>query len=207
MDFFRVNFLYGLIALVPLALFGLVAYYLYGFWTLVILPLSDELGLTTNQSRIIAVLLAIPCFFALCIFLGWLIRTRFGALTFDFLESRLLSQIPGYGIVANLLRGFADRQSNYPAALVDLTGQGVSVPGFIMEDDGGDRLTVFVPLAPLMTMGSVYIVVRERVEALEDATIETANTIGQWGIGFQQLARRRLQLPAGSAGPQTTSDA
>ncbi len=189
----RVNFLYGLIVLIPLALFGLVAYYLYSFWALVFVPLSDELGLTDNQSRIAAVILAIPCFFVACIALGALIRTSYGSAAYEFVEKYALRPIPGYDIAANLLRGFADRSSRYPAALVDMGGNGVSVPAFVMENDKSERVTVFVPMAPLMSMGTVHLVDRERVEILPEATMETANHIGQWGIGLQDMIARRTQ--------------
>jgi uncharacterized membrane protein len=187
----RVNFLYGLIALIPIALLGLIGYYLYSFWTLVFVPLSDELGLTDNQSRLVAAALAIPCFFLVCIVLGALIRTSYGSAGYEFVERFVLKPIPGYDIVANLLRGFADRSSKYPAALVDLGGNGVSVPAFIMENDQTDRVTVFVPMAPLMSMGVVHLVDRDRVEILHDATMDTANHIGQWGIGLQKMIARR----------------
>ena len=161
---------------------------------LVLLPISDQLGLTTFQSQIIAVLLAIPAFFLFCYLLGLLIRTRLGTLTFDFIETRLLAHLPGYDIIANLLRGFADRKSNYPAALVHLAGSaGAGTPAFVMEDDGGDHLTVFVPFAPLMTMGQVYLVPRDQVRIIPDATVDMANGLSQWGIGLQRLLERSGQ--------------
>lgn len=185
----RANILYGLVVLIPIGLLALVGYYIYGFWTLVFLPFSDQLGLTTTQARLAAVAVAIPAFFAISYLVGLLVRTRLGTVSFNAIESGLLSQIPGYGIVANLLRGFADRKSNYPAALIQL-GDGIAVPGFVMEDDGGTSVTVLVPLAPIVTMGQVYIVDRHYVEILPDATLDTANRIAQWGIGFQDLVSK-----------------
>lgn len=197
MNKLRINFFYGLVALLPIAILGLIGYYLYSFWTLVFLPLSDQLGLSTFELRVIAVILAIPAFILLCIGIGWAIRTRLGTVSFEFVENSILRRMPGYDIISNLLRGFAERESRYPAALVRLNSDGVDTPAFVMEHAESPRVTVFVPFAPLMTMGQVYVVDRDRVSIIPNATVGAANHISQWGIGFQDMADAAERESAG----------
>ncbi len=46
-------------------------------------------------------------------------------------------------------------------------------------------MTVFVPSAPMMTVGQIFSVAREDVEFLPGASIEAANAVSQWGVGLQ----------------------
>jgi len=56
--------------------------------------------------------------------------------------------VPGYQIIANLLRGIAGDKMTYPPALVTLSAPGTAVLGFIVEDEGDPYLTVYVWAGP-----------------------------------------------------------
>ncbi len=204
MTYLRVSFIYGLIVLLPIAILGLVFYYIYQFWTAVFVPLADQVGLSTAELQIIAAVLVIPVFILVCVLLGILVRTGPGEAIFGFIERHILQRIPGYAIVSRLFRGFADGEDGYPAALCALSGQDdVLTPAFVMEDTGkdtgqatgkatgADRLTVFVPFAPFMTAGTVHVLPRSRVQVLDKSTVSAANAVGQWGIGLQDVIDKR----------------
>ncbi len=132
----RANILYGAVALIPVAAFLLVAYYLYGFWESVLKPVSRWFGLDSYDSQIAAYSMAVFGLLLVCFVLGAIIRTRFGSWTFEKIEDRILSNIPGYGILSTLLRGFADDRHAYPAAMVTLQPGGAATLAFVMEDGG-----------------------------------------------------------------------
>jgi len=181
----RTNILYGAAALIPIAALLLVAYYLYTFWQSVLTPLTRQFGLETWDSQITAISLAVGALLLGTFIIGWIVRTRFGSWTFDKIEERILKHIPGYGTIATLLRGFADDDQAYPAAMASLQPGGAAVLGFVMEDLGQSHLTVFVPSAPMMTVGQIYSVPREHVELLPEAASEAATALSQWGVGLQ----------------------
>lgn len=194
----RTNILYGIVFLIPIAAFILVAYYFVGVWNEVLRPLSDQLGFTTLESRMLAVVLSLALLLFICFVIGGLIRTRFGTWTFEKFETRILNHLPGYGIIATLLRGFADEQNAYQPALVTLIRGGPAMLGFVMEDNGGSHLTVYVPAAPLMTVGQVYVVERVSIKLLEGSAIGAANCISQWGVGLNDFlgdAARPVSVP------------
>ncbi|MGI9386967.1 MAG: DUF502 domain-containing protein [Methyloligellaceae bacterium] len=180
----RANILYGTILLIPVAAFILIAYYIFGIWREILRPLSEQLGLSTIESRALAFVLALGILLTFCFIIGALLRTRLGTWTFEKIESRLLNHLPGYNMLATLLRGFAEDHENYRPALVTLISDGPAALAFVMEDNGGGHLTVFVPSAPMMTVGSIYLVERNRVQALEGSAIGAANIISQWGVGL-----------------------
>ena len=180
----RTNTLYGILVLIPVAAFALVAYYVYGLWKTAMVPIAEQLKLSTIESQLLAIGLALLFLLIVCFFMGTIVRTRLGAWTYETLEKRVLNHLPGYGVVATLLRGFADNTEAYQPAVVSLMPNSAAVLGFVMEDKGGPQLTVFVPSAPLMTVGQIYLVQREDVRLLSGTTIDAANCISQWGVGL-----------------------
>ena len=56
-----------------------------------------------------------------------------------------------------------------------------------MEENQNGVLTVFLPSAPALTVGSLHVVERDRVTFLDASTVDVANCISQWGIGSQKV--------------------
>ncbi len=185
----RANILYGVIVLIPIAAFILIAYYIFDIWKKILRPFANELGLSTPQSQVLAVVLSLLLLLAVCFVIGAIIRTRLGTWTFDKIEANFLNHLPAYGIISNLLRGFADQEAAYQPALVTLVENGAEVLGFIMEDNGAPLLTIFVPSAPMMTIGQIHMVKRQNVRLIEGSTIEAANCLSQWGVGMHDYLR------------------
>lgn len=46
--------------------------------------------------------------------------------------------------------------------MIQLHDAGTAAVGFVMEENGNDTVTVFVPSTPAFTMGQVYLVTREQ---------------------------------------------
>ena len=184
---FRTNIIYGAIALLPVAVLIYVLVKLFGFLKKLSEPLSPYLS--TNPYLDIVMLLAVTIFalIGLCYFLGALVNTQIGALSFEKVESRMSDIIPGYDIIANLLRGIAGNKMSYPPALITLSAPGTAVLGFVMEDEGDPYLTVFVPTAPIMTAGAIHVVERSRVRPIEGSSMDAANCVTQWGLGLKDF--------------------
>ena len=135
----------------------------------------------------LAILLALFLLLLVCFIVGAFVRTRIGSWSMERFERTILNQIPGFAILSNVLKGFAEKKTAYRAALVRLYGPGTAVMGFIMEENDNGSLTVFVPAVPTMTVGSLHVVDRERVTMLEASSIDVTNCISQWGIGSQKI--------------------
>ena len=193
----RTNTLYGVLVLIPVAAFALVAYYVYGIWNAALLPMAKRFELTSVEARVLAIALALLFLLIVCFVMGTIVRTRLGAWTFETLEKRVFNQLPGYGVISTLLRGFADKTGAYKSAMVTLMPNGAAVLGFVMEDAGGTHLTVFVPSAPLMTVGQIYLVQRSDVRLLSGTTIDAANCISQWGVGLHDYVSADAAKPPG----------
>ncbi len=99
----------------------------------------------------------------------------------------MLSKVPGYEIIGNVLKGFADEESSFPPALVSLHGPGSAVFGLIMDENEDGTLTVFVPASPALTVGLVHVLDPNRVKRLEVGISDVTGCVSQWGIGSRAI--------------------
>jgi len=183
----RTNIIYGAIALLPVAVFAYVAVLLFGYVKEATEALAPYLSSNPYFGTGFILVLTIVALLLICYLFGALVSTQIGALTFDKVQSKLGDIIPGYEIIANLLRGFTGNKMSYRPALITLSAPGTAVLGFVMEDEGDPYLTVFVPSTPVLTAGFVHVVERSRVQLIEGSSMEAANCIGQWGLGLKEF--------------------
>jgi len=189
----KTNVIYGLLVLVPTAIIFLLLEKVVE----ILEKMAVAFNLESTLSFVIAVLLGLLLLFFLCFIIGAFVRTRIGSLSLERLERKVLNQIPGYEIISNVLKGFAEKRTAYPAAMIQLYGQGTAVLGFIMEENDNGSLTVFVPSAPTLTVGSLHLVDRERVTILEAGSMDVTNCISQWGVGSQKILSSHMNKKEG----------
>lgn len=185
---FITNIVTGVIALVPLAIVGLLALEVFRLLGEVAKPLALE-------SRALAALVVIAGavgLVAICYLVGSLVRTRIGASAFGTMERRYLKRLPGYEPIASILRGFAQKSEGYRPALVSLFGPGTAVFALVIEENADGSVTVFVPSAPTMAVGTVQVVAADRVRPLDASVSDLSGCVSQWGIGSRKL------VPAGT---------
>lgn len=182
-NWFKTNLFYGLLVLIPIAVIIVLVEKAMALME----KLAVALGLETTLDAGLAIVVAVLLILSVCIACGVIVRTSVGAWTFQRFERAILQRVPGYDLIANILKGFAANTDAYPAALVRLFGPGSAVFGIVMEDHSNGVLTVFVPSAPAFTVGGLHIVERDRVTFLDVGTVSVADAITQWGIGSQKL--------------------
>jgi len=183
----RKNIIFGAIALFPLAALVFVLTKLFGVLQTLAEPLSPFLGTNPLLKTLLLLALTLFALLALCYLVGALVNTQIGALSFERLESLMRDNVPGYQIIANLLRGIAGDKMTYPPALITLSAPGTAVLGFIVEDEGDSYLTVYVPSAPIVTAGAIHLVERSRVLMMEGSHMDAANCVTQWGLGLKKF--------------------
>lgn len=189
----RLNILYGVMAILPVAIIALLLAKAAEIAVAVSTPLREALGLG-GFGIVLAVLAAALAILALCFALGAMVRTQLGTWSFERLERTVFKRLPGYELVQRLLRGVADREAAYAAALVDLYGSGARVLALVIEgnEEGQDGpMTVFVPASPTPAVGTVYVVERRRVQLLDSSLIDLTDCLSQWGMGAARLAALR----------------
>ena len=132
-------------------------------------------------------LLAVILVLLTCLAVGIVARTPTGRAVGDRLERSVLVRIPGYMLFRGLTEQFVGEgeENNWEPALVEI--EEALVPGFIIEEIGDGRYTVFVPSVPTAFTGSVYILTPDRVHPVSASMIQTFKTLSRWGAGSKEL--------------------
>ena len=132
-------------------------------------------------------LLSLGLVLGACFLIGIAVRTRAGRILRERMERSLFEKIPGYALFRSLSQQLAGqgRESTWKPALVEI--EEALVPAFIIEDLEDGRFTVFVPSVPTPLAGAVYILVRERVHALDVPFTQAISSISRWGSGSKDL--------------------
>lgn len=192
----RLNILYGIMAILPVAIIALLLVQVAQVAIAISEPLREALGLKA-LGIVLAVLLAAIAVLVLCFVLGAMVRTRLGTLSFAKLEQMVFKKLPFYELVQRLIRGVADQEQSYAPAMVDLYGSGAQVFALVIEDNSsqtaGDAgsFTIFVPVSPTPAIGTVYVVDRSRVALLDSNLIDLTDCLSQWGLGATKLSALR----------------
>jgi uncharacterized membrane protein len=194
----KTNITYGLIVLIPVAIIVLLLAKIVE----VLEQIARPLGLQSLLGTAVAIALGILLLLALCFVIGALLRSRRTGISFERIESALLSKVPGYEVFGNVLKGFAADKLSFPPALVNLSGPDAAVFALIMDENEDGTLTVFVPASPALTVGVVHVVKPNLVTRLEASVADVTGCVSQWGIGSRKVlaesASGKQATPAGA---------
>ena len=121
---FKTKLVYGLIVIVPVAVIIVILAKLIELLDKV----AKTVGLHSTLGAGLAIFLSLILLLVICYGIGVLVHTKIGSLSFNKFEQSVLLQIPGYRIISNILKGFAEEQvETYQPALIQLGQAGTAV--------------------------------------------------------------------------------
>ena len=187
MRFIKTTAIGGLLVIVPIAIIAFVLAQI--FYALYSLSQSAtlELGLQINDALII-IGIATAALIGLCFLTGLIVQTRIGIALRTWMNRNVAKRIPMYNAISSLTKRFAGLDGNKFAPVeVDLYGSGTRVIGFLIELLPNERCTVFVPSAPVATVGNIYVVPRSNAVKLDASVTDTLTAVTQWGVESRGL--------------------
>jgi uncharacterized membrane protein len=130
---------------------------------------------------------AVVLLLALCMVIGFLIRTAAGRWTRNALERLLFEKIPGY----RLAKAFTAEgplvhggKAMRPALAAIEEGE---CPALVVDEFADGRLLVFVPGSPAPMSGAIYIFTPDKVMLLDVPFLPFMKAISSWGLGLREL--------------------
>jgi uncharacterized membrane protein len=183
LSFIKTTLLGGLLVVLPGWLTALLLVKVLMKLEVFVKPVSSHLPPEAAHPRIIAVLLLL----ALCFAVGAILRTAIGQQIERELEDKVLSRLPGYKTLRGVAQQMSDIENDrgFKPALIEI--EEALAPGFIIEEHGGGRLTVFVPSVPTPAAGTLYIIDAARVHPVNVSVAKMFKCIAQWGTGSGEL--------------------
>lgn len=195
----------GFLILLPVLLTYLLLGQMFDGLLVLTTPVADVIPETLFTDiwihRFVAAAVLVVC----CLLAGLAMGTMIGKSLGDWVENRVLLGFPPYRVIRNLSRSLSEREgpSRLRPALI-LEADDKRTPAFIVEEHASGDFTLFVPLAPTATVGTLYVVGPSRVQLLDASMKEVIGAVMNWGSGIEAVlddlppapAEVRVQPPA-----------
>lgn len=188
LKFVKTTAIGGLLVIVPFTVVLIVLsqlfYAIYGLG----MKLSQTLPVQILDNTGVILLLVIGSIVGLCFVTGLVLQTRAGIGIKEVFNRHIAKKIPMYGAIRSLTQRFVGVDGNQFAPVeIDLYGSASRVLGFLVESLPDNRCTVFVPGAPVATIGNLYFVPQHDVYPLDTSTGNALTVITQWGVDAASL--------------------
>jgi uncharacterized membrane protein len=187
-EFIKTTAIGGLVVIIPMTILTVALGDTLKKLIKVTQPLTENMPFSPLANSILAVLIVALVVIAIFFLAGLLLNTFWGKVAKNWIETKIFERIPMYSTVKGLTQSFAGiESSDFPAAEVDLYGSNSRVIGIVVEQLPDDRLMVYIPISPLVTVGQLYIVPKDCVRELDASLLNTIECITQMGIEAGKL--------------------
>ena len=193
--FIRTSLIGGVMVMLPIAILIVVFGWIFRFVTNLLQPLTNLITAYSPMKALIAEGIALAVIVVSCFVIGVIVRTGVGRWLHSFFENRVLKIAPGYNLIKETLLQLFDtkRGAFSKMALVELYGNGVLAPAFVMDEAVEGIVAVYVPTVPTPTGGFVYYVNKRLVHPLDISTEEAMRTIISCGAGSGKILEKYLR--------------
>jgi uncharacterized membrane protein len=190
--FLRATFIGGILFLLPVVVLAIVLGKAEEISIRVVTPLASRIAMKSMAGIPLATILAVAVIVLFCLGAGLFAKTRLARKIVEWLESVFLYNIPGYdffkGISESLLGHEMDRTYQVVLARIEEAWQ----IGFLMERLKSGHYAVFVPGAPSVWSGSVYLMTEDRFQRLDISRVAAVKCLRRLGLGANDLLGQRM---------------
>jgi uncharacterized membrane protein len=136
-------------------------------------------------------------FVAICLGIGYLVRSAIGRAARHALEATLFEKIPGYRLVKAFAGDAPFAGAEGHALLPAIAAfDDMQCPALVMDTFEDGRVLVFVPGSPASMTGTVHIMAPDRVAQLDVPLLPYLKAISSWGLGLTALIESPAQKDA-----------
>lgn len=191
-SFIRTTIVGGLIFLVPIIVLTIIFSKALVITREIVGPLADLIPFEAVVGIGVAKLLAISVIFLFCFFTGLFAKTDLARKIVDGLETRLLSNIPGYTFMKRIGESFigGDMDQGYEVVLAQI--EDAWQIAFLIERIKGGHVAVFVPGAPSPWSGSVFFMTEDRIKTIEVPHKDAIKCVQRLGAGSNSLLQNYI---------------
>ena len=178
----------GLVVVIPIAVIIIVMADFFDKLVKMTAPLTAKMPFGVFTNAILATLVVVLFILAIFFIAGLLFNTFWGRSAKNWLEESFFEHIPMYSTLKDLTkRVIGIENSNFPVVEIDIQGSGVSVLGVVVEEIVDGRLMVYTPLSPLVSVGQLYIVGKDKVKELDASIPEVINCLSKMGLEADKI--------------------
>jgi len=192
--YFKDRIITGLIVLVPATIIIIMLTDVLKKIIEVTSPLTKKFAFGGPITEaIIAVTIVVVFLVVVFLVTGIVFKTTMGIRLQKWVQNEVLVHIPLYKTLRGItLQLTGVSKANYPVVEVDLYGNNSKTIGIMTDTLADGRCVVYFPFAPIINIGQVNIVPKEKVEILDMSLKDATDIITQ--IGFDSSVCRQIKL-------------
>lgn len=184
-SFFKDRIVTGIIVVVPVTIIMLMLTDVLKKIIEITAPLTKKFALGGQLSEAIIAVLIVVAFLAIVFLMtGIIFKTTQGIRFQNWLQNQVLLHIPLYKSLRGItLQLTGVSKANYPVVEVDLNQGGLKSIGIMTDTLADGRCVIYFPFAPIINIGQVNIVEKEKVKILDMSLKDATDIFTQ--IGFE----------------------
>jgi len=177
----------GLLVILPIGLFYLLAKFIFDLASTVIKPIANLIQIDGEYNNYIAQGIAFLIIIAFCFFVGLFVRTRSGKQIYLYFEQSSLARLPFYNTIKETVQQlFSSRGKSFTQVVIADVMQ-TKMTGFVTNELPNGLYTVFVPTAPNPTNGYIFHLRKDQLEFLDIKAEDAMRTVIGVGTGSEIL--------------------
>lgn len=191
--FLKTTLVGGILFLLPILLVGAILGKAFAIAHEIVMPLAAHLPVKSMLGLETPRVLAICLLVAFCFLAGVFARTALAAKMIGWLETAVLSNVPGYEFIKSMSEDLLSAQTRhvYPVVLarVEDSWQLAFLVERVEGKDGkeGGHFAVFVPGSPSPQSGSVYFMTEDRIRHTDIASLTVVKCLKRYGLGASAI--------------------
>ena len=201
LKFMRTSLVGGILFLLPIVVLAIIAGKALAIARKIVGPLAAHLPEDSVFGLDMPKLLAIGLLVLFCFLAGVFARTRLAQKGVSWLETTVLSNLPGYEFIKNLSGNLLGDENKKAYPVVLARSEDCWQLAFLIERLDGGHVTVFVPGAPSPQSGSVYFMTEDRIRLLDIPSPAATKCLKRYGLGSNALLGKSLSAPGESRKP------
>jgi uncharacterized membrane protein len=192
LGFVRTTLVGGILFLLPIIVVVVIVGKALGITNKVVAPLATHLPVSSSIGLATPKLLAIALLILFCFLAGSFARTAIARKMDNWLETALLSNVPGYEFVKSMSQNVlgADSQMAHSAVLVRI--EDAWQLAFLVERLEEGHVAVYVPGSPNPQSGSVYFMTEDRIRPMDIPASSVLKCLKRCGLGSNALLSGQL---------------
>ena len=192
MKFLQATIVGGVFYLVPIVVLVAIIGKALGIVHQLTAPLAQRYEHDTWAGIAAPRLIAILALLLFCFLAGLFSRTAIAQKIVEWLESRLLNNLPGYAFLKSMGENVAGISGSRIQEAVLVRIEDAWQIGLLIERVEAGQVTVFVPGAPNPNSGSIYFMPEDRIRPLEIPPAAAMKALRRMGFDAAPIVRGRL---------------
>tara|TARA_B100000809_G_scaffold63282_2_gene59989 strand:- start:10364 stop:10969 length:606 start_codon:yes stop_codon:yes gene_type:complete len=191
-SFLKTTLIGGVFLIVPIVIVLIILGKVIEILRVLVKPIVKKIPLDTIGGITVARLTAVLVLIFICLLAGLLAKTKSANQLKDWIESTLLSNIPGYSMIKGMTETAIGIESSNENEIMLVNIEETWQLGILMDQVDDELFTIFLPGAPSPMSGDVVFVKKERLKKLDISSVEAFKIQKKLGVGSAAILKGKI---------------